>query len=64
MNPTSMYPELKDNRVFPTQEDGFVQIWSVELEEPVGITDTFEKYRVEAKRTGWVPFFKKSWNGK
>jgi hypothetical protein len=55
MNSPSLYPNLKNRDVFYCKAYGQIEVWSVELDEPIGCAPSVRSFRSTAKRLGWNP---------
>lgn len=62
MNPTTMYPGLKNRDCFLVEAYGFIDVWSVELQEPIGSVRRKGDFQRIAKSAGWNPVSEPDWS--
>lgn len=57
MNKTSLYPNLADKRCYTVEAYGQIDVWSFELDEPIGCVPSYEAYERIARAAGWEPMY-------
>ncbi len=62
MNNIKLYPPIKDRRVYIVEAYGHLDVWSAELDEPIGGVESRKEFAAKAKAAGWVPSTEKKCN--
>lgn len=55
MNNISLYRNVKDKRVFVVEVYGLLDVWSIELDEPIGAVTSMDEFENQAIASGWIP---------
>ena len=60
MNNVKLYPGIKDKRVYIVEVYGQIDVWSMELDEPIGCVTSRQAFAKQAVADGWVPMSNKN----
>ena len=55
MNDIKLYPAIKNKRVYIVEAYGALDVWSEELDEPIGCVPSREQFDSLARAAGWIP---------
>lgn len=55
MNNVTLYPLVRDRRVYCVEAYGLFDAWSVELDEPIGGAPDRKSFNAIARAAGWIP---------
>ena len=54
MNNVNLYPPIKDKRVYIVEAYGQLDVWSIELDEPIGCVHSRDVFIERANAAGWI----------
>jgi len=55
MNNIDLYDAIKSKRVYIVEAYGSLDVWSEELDEPIGCVPSRDKFDSLARAAGWIP---------
>ena len=55
MNHVNLYPRISDKRCYIVEYQGQLDVWSVELDEPIGCVEHRRSFSRIAISNGWEP---------